>query len=156
MIDALAQLPSPCYLLEEVRLKQNLELIDLVAKESGCRFILALKGFAMGRPFRRAGYLDGCSASSLNEARLGANPLWRSSARLCAGPTEEEFADLLAISDRISFNSLSQWSRFGERTLAANVSSQLRVNPLVNEVATDLYNPCGAQSRLSHSGGGVG
>ena len=43
MKDELAQLPSPCYLLEEARLKQNLALIDRVAGESGCRFLLALK-----------------------------------------------------------------------------------------------------------------
>ena len=149
MIDALAQLPSPCYLLEEVRLKQNLELIDLVAKESGCRFILALKGFAMWSAFPVVrGYLDGCSASSLNEARLARTRFGGHLHVYAPAYTEEEFADLLAISDRISFNSLSQWSRFGERTLAANVSAGLRVNPLVNEVETDLYNPCGAQSRL--------
>ena len=149
VIDELSQLPSPCYLLEEAGLKRNLQLIDRVARESGCRFILALKGFAMWSAFPLVRhYLEGCSASSLNEARLARSRFGGHLHLYAPAYSDEEFSDLLALSDRISFNSLSQWQRFGERTLAAGISAGLRVNPLVNEVETDLYNPCGEQSRL--------
>jgi len=143
------QLPSPCYLLEEARLKRNLALIDRVAVESGCRFILALKGFAMWSAFPVVQrYLGGCSASSLNEAIL-ARTRYGGHLHLYAPAYDEaEFSDLLALADRISFNSLSQWHRFSGRSQVAGVSPGLRVNPAVNEVETDLYNPCAEQSRL--------
>ncbi len=149
MSDDLLQLPSPCYLLEEAKLKRNLELIDRVAKETDCRFILALKGFAMWSVFpvvRR--YLNGCSASSLNEAMLARTHFGGYLHVYAPAYIDEEFPSLLSLADSIAFNSLSQWRRFGERTLAAGISAGLRVNPAVNEVETDLYNPCGEQSRL--------
>jgi len=149
MSDDLLQLPSPCYLLEEAKLKRNLELIDRVAKETDCRFILALKGFAMWSVFpvvRR--YLNGCSASSLNEAMLARTHFGGHLHVYAPAYIDEEFPSLLSLADSMAFNSLSQWRRFGERTLVAGISAGLRVNPAVNEVETDLYNPCGEQSRL--------
>ncbi|MCP5427623.1 MAG: carboxynorspermidine decarboxylase [Chromatiaceae bacterium] len=149
MILDYAQLPSPCYLLEEARLRQNLELIGRVAAETGCRFLLALKGFAMWSVFPLVrSYLPGCAASSLHEATLARTRFGGHLHLYAPAYGEAEFSDLLALSDRISFNSLSQWQRFSGHTLAAGVSAGLRVNPAVHEVETALYNPCGEQSRL--------
>lgn len=144
-----AQLPTPCYLLDEVRLNQNLELIDRVVRETDCRFLLALKGFAMWSVFpilRR--YLSGCAVSSLHEARLAGSHFGGHLHLYAPAYAEQEFAELLPLCNRISFNSLSQWHRFSARTLAAGVSAGLRVNPRINEVEIDLYNPCTEQSRL--------
>jgi carboxynorspermidine decarboxylase len=143
------ELPSPCYLLEASRLRHNLELIAGVQRESGCNVILALKGFAMWSAFALIRpYLGGCSASSLNEALLARNHFGGHLHLYAPAYGEGEFEALLAISDRISFNSLSQWQRFGSRALAAGRSCGLRVNPGINEVETALYNPSGPQSRL--------
>jgi carboxynorspermidine decarboxylase len=62
--------------------------------------------------------------------------------------SQNEFPELVALSERITFNSLSQWALFKEQALNADVSCGLRVNPRVNEVAYDLYNPCSSESRL--------
>lgn len=145
----LAQLPSPCYLLEEVRLRRNLELISRVARESGCRFILALKGFAMWSAFPLVRhYLPGCAVSSLAEAQLAHNHFGGHLHLYAPAFSDQEFPILLRLADRISFNSLSQWWRYAKPTLAAGVSAGLRVNPEIDEVAVDMYNPCSPQSRL--------
>jgi len=146
MID-FTQLPSPCYLLEESRLRTNLRLIERVQRESECTIILALKGFAMWSAFPIVSeYLSGCSASSYNEARLARKHFGGHIHLYAPAYTDAEFPELLKLSDRISFNSLSQWQRFAGQVVG--VSCGLRVNPGIDEVETDLYNPCGAQSRL--------
>lgn len=145
----LSQAPSPCYLLEAAKLRANLELIHQVQKESGCTIILALKGFAMWSSFPIVSeYLSGCSASSYNEARLAREHFGGHVHLYAPAYTDAEFPDLIGLSDRISFNSLSQWERLGEQALAAGISCGLRVNPRVDEVETALYNPSGEQSRL--------
>ena len=141
--------PSPCYLLEAAKLRANLQLVDRVQRESSCNIILALKGFAMWSSFPIVKqYLSGCSASSYNEARLAKDHFGGHVHLYAPAYTEAEFADLLSLSERISFNSLSQWQRFGKQALAAGISCGLRVNPRVDEVETALYNPSGEQSRL--------
>jgi carboxynorspermidine decarboxylase len=143
------QVPSPCYLLEAARLRDNLELIDRVQRESGCTIILALKGFAMWSAFPMVHkYLSGCSASSYNEARLAREQFGGHVHLYAPAYSDAEFPELVALSDRISFNSLSQWQRFGEQAMAAGISCGLRVNPRVDEVETALYNPSGETSRL--------
>ncbi len=141
--------PSPCYVLEAAKLRANLALIDRVQKASGCTIILALKGFAMWSSFPIVReYLSGCSASSYNEARLAREQFGGHVHLYAPAYTDAEFADLIALSDRISFNSLSQWQRLGAQALASGISCGLRVNPRVDEVETALYNPSGEQSRL--------
>ncbi|MEZ4891775.1 MAG: hypothetical protein R2778_02025 [Saprospiraceae bacterium] len=39
----LKKIPSPCFVLEESRLRRNLELIQRVQQESGAQIILAFK-----------------------------------------------------------------------------------------------------------------
>jgi len=66
-----AQAPSPSFLLDESRLRRNLELISSVQERAGVSIILALKGFSMWRVFPLVKqYLKGATASSLHEARL--------------------------------------------------------------------------------------
>ena len=142
-------LPSPCFLLEESRLKKNLELIDHVQQQSGCEIILALKGFAMWSTFPLISkYLKGCAASSYNEARLAHDHFGGHIHLYAPAYKQDEFGELLTLSDRISFNSLSQWQLFADKALNAGLSCGLRVNPQINEVKTALYNPSGSQSRL--------
>lgn len=145
----LAQVPSPCYVLEEDRLRANLAIMERVQRESGVRIILALKGFALWASFpiiRET--LKGCTASSLNEALLAKEEFGRQVHVYAPAYVPEEMPRILELADHLSFNSFSQWRRYRDQALAAGVSCGLRVNPLVCEVATDLYNPCGTHSRL--------
>lgn len=145
----LAQAPSPCYVLEEDRLRANLAIMARVQRESGANIILALKGFALWASFpiiREV--LQGCTASSLNEALLAKEEFGRQVHVYAPAYVPEEMPRILELADHLSFNSFSQWRRYRDQALAAGVSCGLRVNPLVCEVETDLYNPCGSHSRL--------
>jgi len=145
----ISQVPTPCYVLEEDKLRANLAIMERVQRESGGRIILALKGFAMWSTFPIIrDSLQGCTASSLNEARLAAEEFGREVHVYAPAYSDAEFDSILALADHLTFNSFSQWRRFRQQALAAGVSCGIRVNPQVNEVATDMYNPCGSTSRL--------
>lgn len=145
----IARIPTPCYVLEEEKLRANLALMDRVQRESGGKIILALKGYAMWSTFpiiREV--LHGCTASSLNEARLAAEEFGKEVHVYAPAYSEAEFPEILKLAHHVTFNSFSQWRRFGPQALAAGVSCAIRVNPQVAEVAVDMYNPCGSTSRL--------
>ena len=143
------RLPTPCYLLEEARLRANLAVMRQVQAASGARILLALKGFALWSVFplvRES--LVGCAASSLHEARLAHETFGGELHVYAPAYAEAEMPRLLDLADHLSFNSFAQWARFRDRALAAGVSCGIRVNPEVNEVATPLYDPCAQGSRL--------
>ena len=55
-------------MIEEVKLRRNLEIISNVQKEAEIDIILAFKGFAMWKAFPiMKEYISGATASSLNE-----------------------------------------------------------------------------------------
>jgi len=63
---------TPCYVVSLSKLERNLQILDRVQKESGCKVLIALKGFSMFSTFPlMKKYLSGSEASSVNEARLG-------------------------------------------------------------------------------------
>ncbi|OWY24374.1 carboxynorspermidine decarboxylase [Sphingobacteriales bacterium UPWRP_1] len=144
-------IPSPCYVLEERLLCNNLTLLQQVQQQAGCSIILALKGFAMYSTFGIVkSYLSGATASSLNEARLIAEEMGCKAHTYAPAYLDEEFDQLMQYSSHITFNSLSQWNRFKDRVAqhSTQISCGLRINPQYSEVATDMYNPCIAGSRL--------
>ena len=66
------ELPTPCFLVDENRLVQNLAVLRDVADRTGAKILLAQKAFSMfsAYPLLRE-YLAGTTASGLFEARLG-------------------------------------------------------------------------------------
>jgi carboxynorspermidine decarboxylase len=145
------KIPSPCFVLEERKLRKNLELIARVQRESGAQVILAFKGFAMWSAFPIVReYVHGATASSLNEAKLCYEEMGVESHTYAVAYAPREFAKILAISSHITFNSLSQWRRFGKKVLnfKEKVSPGIRVNPGWSPVGTALYNPAAPGSRL--------
>jgi carboxynorspermidine decarboxylase len=146
-----SRIPSPCYVLEEERLKENLSLLRFVQQESGANIILALKGFSMYKTFPLIKeYLSGATASSLNEARLIFEEMKCKAHTYAPAYKPEEFDELLAYSSHITFNSLNQYHQFRDQVKGYQepVSMGLRINPQYAEVETDMYNPCIPGSRL--------
>jgi carboxynorspermidine decarboxylase len=142
-----AATPSPCFVLEEARLRANLELLAHVQRESGAKIILALKGFAMYGTFPLVRqYLPGVTASSLSEARLGREEHGGEVHAYCTAYIDEDFDAIAAIASHVTFNSVGQFERYRGRL--AGKSAGLRINPEYAEVETDLYNPCVPGSRL--------
>lgn len=146
-----SRVPSPCYVLEEARLRANLELLAHVQREAGVTIICALKGYSMWSTFPLVRqYLPGATASSLNEALLAHHEMKGEVHVYAPIYKDDEIDAILDIANHISFNSFSQWKRFKAKTLAHSrkPSPGLRVNPEYSEVETDLYNPCSPFSRL--------
>jgi carboxynorspermidine decarboxylase len=142
---------TPCYIVDETALERNLDVLDSVQRRTGCKILMALKGFAMFGVFpliRRR--LHGVAASSLDEARLGFEEFGGEVHLFSPAYSEAEIDELIAYSDHIVFNSISQWSRFKEKVLGAGkqVRCGIRVNPEHSEVKTPIYDPCAPFSRL--------
>lgn len=147
--DWVSRAPSPAYVLEEAKLRANLEIMRRVQQESGCTILLALKGFAMWAVFPLIRpFLPGCSASSLNEARLAHEEFGGELHVYAPAYRKDEFGDIAHFADHIVFNSLDQWRRFGKPAAMAGCSCGLRVNPGIHEAKTALYDPCAKGSRL--------
>ena len=141
--------PSPSYVLHLEMLEANLRTIDKVRKEAGVEIIIALKANATWAIFPLlAEHSDGATASSLYEARLIAEEMKCKAHTYAPVYVEEELEDILLYSTHLTFNSLSQWERYGKKARAAGVSCGLRINPEYSTVDIDLYNPCSPRSRL--------
>lgn len=142
-------IPSPCFVIDEIRLRRNLALLRSVSQASGVEIILAFKAFALWRvfPILRE-YIDSSTASSLAEAQLAYEEMGRKAHTYAPAYSEKEFDRIMHYSSHITFNSLSQWDRFYSRTQGSGISCGLRINPEYSEVETELYNPCAPGSRL--------
>ena len=144
-----SELPTPYYIVYEDRMRQNLELITRVEREAGVNIIMAFKANALWRSFPVVReYNRDFTASSLNELRLGNEELGGEAHVYCPVYTEQTIDEFLSRATHLTFNSLSQWERYGQRTLAAGVSPGLRVNPQCSVIETEIYNPALPGSRF--------
>lgn len=147
----LQDIPSPCFVIDEVRLEQNAKLLADIQRQAGCQILLALKGFAMWPvfPLLRQ-YLAGVTASSLNEALLGAEEFKGQVHAYAPAYSDIDLPRYLDICDHVTFNSFTQWERF-RKVIADHPKSPLialRINPEHSEVEKALYDPCAPGSRL--------
>ena len=145
------ELPTPCYLLDENRLVQNLAVLRDVARRTGAKILLAQKAFSMFSvyPLIRE-YLAGTTASGLYEARLGHEEFGGETHVYAPAYAEGEFREILEYADHIVFNSFTQWKAYGSLARAAGKSCGLRLNPECSTQPSDhaMYDPCGPDSRL--------
>lgn len=146
------QIPSPCYVLEEEKLRKNLELIKNVKERSGADIILAFKAFAMWKVFPIVReYIPYSTASSVFEAQLAFEEMGSRAHTFSPAYTVENFPIFMKYSSHITFNSLTQFERFYPETLKYkdhSISCGLRINPEYSEVETELYNPCAPGTRF--------
>jgi carboxynorspermidine decarboxylase len=156
-----AALPTPCYIVDERLLARNLDVLDGIQRQTGCKILLALKGYSLFATFPLIGrYLAGVTASSRFEARLGREEMGKEVHIYAPAYVEEDFPAILADCDHIIFNSFSQWrhyrSQVGQASQAGltgsghagRIECGLRINPEYSEIKTAIYDPCGPYSRL--------
>jgi carboxynorspermidine decarboxylase len=151
LLKDLKQVPTPCYVVDEELIEGNLRILDSVQKRTGCKILLALKGFAMFSLFPLIGrYLHGIAASSLDEARLGFEEFGKEVHTFSPAYKAGEFSRILSYSDHVIFNSFSQWEFFRSRIPVQSSGKKfgIRVNPEHSEVKTAIYDPCAPFSRL--------
>ena len=151
----LDRVPTPCFVLDEAALKHNLSVLASLQDRTGCKILLALKGFAMFSVFpliRKT--LFGVCASSPHEARLGREEFGLEVHTFAAAYSDTDMRQILAVSDHVVFNSFAQWERFrsivmeGAQASDRPVSCGIRVNPAHSEVEIPIYDPCAPCSRL--------
>ena len=143
------RIPSPCFVIDERLLRQNLDTIAQVSLRAGVEIIMAFKAFAMWKVFPIIKeYVTHTTASSLAEARLSVDKFGNKAHLYAPAYTDGEFDELVECSTHITFNSLAQFEKYYGRTQGRDISCGLRINPEISVVETDLYNPAKAGSRL--------
>ena len=153
---------TPVFIVEEDRIRQNCEILASVKERTGCKVLLALKGFACWPLFSLIReYLDGVCASSPWEARLGREMFAKEVHAFATAYSDTDFAELLTLCDEIDFNSFSQLERFrtagilpatqqGRQDAGDTIKFGLRINPecSTQDPAHAIYDPCAPKSRL--------
>lgn len=150
MID-ITNIPSPCYVMDETLLRNNLSLIKSVADRAGVEIILAFKSFAMWKSFPLfREYIGYTTASSVYEARLAFEEFGSRAHTYSPAYTETDFPAIMQCSSHITFNSFSQFERFYPMTVKheEKISCGIRINPEYSEVEVELYNPCAPGTRF--------
>lgn len=141
-------LPTPCYVADEKKLKQNLTILKNLEQESGCHVLLAQKAFSMYSLYPLIGqYISGTTASGIFEARLGREEMGKENHVFAPAYKEQDMKELAEICDHIIFNSFAQYEK--HKNTAKGASIGIRVNP---EYSTQeghaIYDPCAPGSRL--------
>ncbi|MDR2034301.1 MAG: carboxynorspermidine decarboxylase [Helicobacteraceae bacterium] len=142
---------SPAYVLEDSKLRKNLELLAFVQEKSGAKILAALKGYALWDSFKLVGeYLTGAAASGLYEAKLAREEMNKEVHTFCPAITDETIDEISALSDHLIFNSFNQLRAYEPKAKSANPKIEIgvRVNPQYSEVKPEIYNPCVVGSRL--------
>jgi carboxynorspermidine decarboxylase len=143
------QIPTPCYVIDEHLLRNNLAVIKKVREAAAIDVLVSLKAFSnwgVFPIFKEYGF--GASASSLNEARLAFEELGVKAHTYAPAYKERHIADILTYSSHISFNSINQLHQYMKMADHHGVSIGLRVNPEFSDTAYDIYNPCKPGSRF--------
>ena len=143
------KIPSPCYVIDERLLRNNLKLIKQVKEAAKVDILVSFKAFSnwgVFPIFKEYGF--GASASSLNEARLAFEELGVKAHTYSPAYEEKTIADILKYSSHISFNSTNELQKYSKIASQNGISIGLRVNPEFSNSAHDIYNPCQPGSRF--------
>ncbi len=149
------EIPTPCYVVDEKKMRENLEILRQVEKESGCQILLAQKAFSLYALYPFIGrYISGTTASGLFEARLGKEEMGKENHVYAPAYKDGDMEELLEICDHVVFNSLSQYERHRpvierKKEEGCRVSVGLRINPeWSTQTEMPMYDPCAPGSRL--------
>lgn len=156
--DLPADLETPAFIYDEAAVRQLLGYGAEARARTGCRVLYSLKPLPLPYLLELlTPQLDGFAASSLFEARLARDALdcragggrnERKSLHLTTpGLRPADVAEIGALCDYLSFNSLSQWQRH-RAELAGRVSCGLRVNPRLSFLEDERYDPGRPDSKL--------
>lgn len=146
----ITEIPTPSYVIDEKKLKENLQILSRVEKEAGCKILLAQKAFSAFAEYKLIGkYLSGATASGLYEARLGAEEMGKENHIFSPAYKKSEIDEISLICDHIIFNSFSQLSKYAEIIKKAGKGVGIRINPECStQEGHEIYDPCAPGSRL--------
>lgn len=159
IIKTLHAIQTPAYVVDEARLKHNLQRLSDIKKQSGAKILFAIKGCPLMPIFQMIGdTLDGFTASGVYEARLAKDGHTSGETEIhtfCPAYSEQEIHELLSLQNNIHiyFNSLEQLGRFAPVIRAKSKTAKigLRVNPALSVAKFAKYDPCRAGSHFGIS-----
>lgn len=150
-LDILKNVNTPSYVVDERKLRENLEVLQAVQNKTGCHILLAQKAFSMFYFYPMIGrYISGATASGIFEAKL-AHEFMPGKENHVFSPAykEKDFAEIVQICDHIIFNSFAQWKKYKDIALKAGVECGIRINPQCStQEGHAIYDPCAPGSRL--------
>ena len=112
---------TPCYIVDEGKIKKNLEILREVERRSGAHILLAQKAFSCFKLYPLIGeYISGTTASGLYEARLGHEEMRKENHVYAPAYKEDHIKELVNICDHIIFNSFAQYDKY--KSICRNVS----------------------------------
>ncbi|MCD8118476.1 MAG: carboxynorspermidine decarboxylase [Lachnospiraceae bacterium] len=138
---------TPCYVIDEAKLRKNLEILQYVEREAGCHILLAQKAFSAYPLYPLIGrYISGTTASGLYEARLGKEEMGKENHVFSPAYKEQDIDEIASVCDHVIFNSFAQFEKYRGR--CGNTSIGIRINPECSTQKEAIYDPCAPGSRL--------
>ena len=145
------ELPTPCFVIDEGKLEENLKILHQVEERTGAKSLLAQKCFSCFSEYPLIGkYISGTTASGLYEARLGKEEMGLENHVYSPAYRPQDMEELAQICDHIIFNSEKQLRTYLPVLKASGTAKAgLRINP---ECSTQeghaIYDPCAPGSRM--------
>ncbi|MBR4022904.1 MAG: carboxynorspermidine decarboxylase [Ruminococcus sp.] len=141
---------TPCYIIDEAKLKHNLEILSQVEKNTGCKILLAQKAYSCYHTYPLISqYISGTACSGLFEARLGYEKMGKENHVFSAAYREDEIDEIISYCGHIIFNSFTQLDKYRDKVLKSGKKIGLRINPeLSTQEGHEIYDPCSPKSRL--------
>lgn len=150
------ELPTPCYVIDEGKLENNLRLLSEVESRTGAKILLAQKCFSGFCEYPLiAKYISGTTASGLFEARLGFEEMGKENHVFSPAYRPQDMEEICEICDHIIFNSKTQLMKYVEIADSVGIrtgkrpSLGIRINPECStQTDHEIYDPCAPGSRM--------
>ena len=150
------ELPTPCYVIDEGKLENNLRLLSEVENRTGAKILLAQKCFSGFCEYPLiAKYISGTTASGLFEARLGFEEMGKENHVFSPAYRPQDMEEICEICDHIIFNSKTQLMKYVEIADSVGIrtgkrpSLGIRINPECStQTDHEIYDPCAPGSRM--------
>lgn len=145
-------LPTPCYVIDEGKLEDNLKVLKMVEEQTGSKILLAQKCFSAFAEYPLVSkYISGTTSSGLYEAKLGFEEMGKENHVFSPAYRPQDMDELCEICDHIIFNSKNQLMTYLPIIKAHKKSPSIgvRINPECSTQADHaIYDPCAPGSRL--------
>lgn len=150
IFDTLISVPTPAYVIDEKKIRENLSILKSVEEKSGAKILLAQKAFSAFSLYPMiAEYVSGTACSGLYEARLGFENMGKENHVFSAAYREDEMNEIISYCGHIILNSKNQLYKYRDKILSAGKKIGLRINPECStQEGHEIYDPCSPKSRL--------
>ena len=150
IFDTLNSVPTPAYVIDEKKIRENLSILKSVEEKSGAKILLAQKAFSAFSLYPMISeYVSGTACSGLYEARLGFENMGKENHVFSAAYREDEMDEIISYCGHIILNSKNQLYKYRDKILSAGKKIGLRINPECStQEGHEIYDPCSPKSRL--------